>query len=159
MKLPLALFALSGAATLATPALAKVDAEANVARSHGQWGGELGVGMPVIQDGGLSVTPLVGLFVYDRDHPNYYKNDGTCFARSDNDSVGDSHCDGTGTKIYAKVEAMYHLPASVGLGVGARWMGSHVRAYGTVSMPVLPRIEVKGNLGDHYLAAGVTAHF
>ncbi|WP_260926671.1 hypothetical protein [Novosphingobium sp. 9] len=153
-----AVLSVSGLAVMAAPASAQVTAEANVAKSEGQWGGELGVGMPIVNDGPIKVTPMVGVFVYDRDHPGYYKDDGACYANSDDSEVGGHHCDGSGTKLYARIEATYSLPmASVGLG--ARWMGDDLRPYGTVAVPIAPLFSVKGDLGDHYLAAGITAHF
>ena len=158
MKIAFAALTAIAVAATATPATAQVQAEANVARSEGQWGGELGVGMPVIQDGGISLTPMVGVFVYDHNTDGYYEDNG-CYARADDARVSSHHCDSTGTKLYARLEATYKIPALVSLGVGARFMGSQVRPYGTVSMPLAPLFDVKADLGDHYLSAGVRAHF
>jgi hypothetical protein len=161
MKIALAAFAvLAGATAAASPVMANtVTAEANIARAEGDWGGELAVGVPVVQDGGFSITPAVGLFFHDRDHPAYYHDDGSCFAKSSGNEVSGGKCDDSGTKIFAKVEATYRLPMALAVGVGARLIGDNVRPYGTVSMPLLPRIDVKGNLGDHYVAAGLQARF
>ncbi|MCJ2182635.1 autotransporter outer membrane beta-barrel domain-containing protein [Novosphingobium sp. 1949] len=148
----------AGLVALASPAAAQVTAEANVAKWQGQWGGEVGVGYPILQDGGFSVTPSVGAFVYDRDHPRYAEDGGVCYRRADDVAVKDSHCDGTGLKAYGRIEAMYSLPM-VSLGVGARYMGDSVRAYGTAAMPVMPRIDAKVNVGDGYLSAGLLARF
>lgn len=142
----------------ASPAAAQVTAEADVARAEGDWGGELSAGVPVIEDGGFSITPGAGVFFHHRDHPGYDKVDGQCFNQS-GDQVSDGKCDNSGTKIFGKVEATYRLPMSLALGVGARFISGDLRAYGTVSMPVLPHIDVKGNFGDHYLAAGLQARF
>jgi len=149
----------TGAVFAAAPAAAQVTAEANVARAEGDWGGELALGVPVISDGGFSITPAAGVFFHHRDHPGYFNEDSQCFSKSSGDRVSDGKCDNSGTKIFGKVEAMYRLPTSLGFGVGARLIGDDVRAYGTVSMPLLPRIDVKGNFGDHYLAAGLQARF
>lgn len=145
---------------VASPAMAAtVTAEANVARSEGDWGGELAVGVPVIQDGGFSITPGVGAFFHKRDHDAYYHEDSQCFRKSNDEQVSDGKCDDSGTKIFGKVEATYQLPMSFSFGVGARLIGDDLRAYGTVAMPLAPFIDVKGNLGDHYVAAGVQAKF
>ncbi|MGH6746695.1 hypothetical protein EDF58_106180 [Novosphingobium sp. PhB57] len=148
-----------GAVVAATPAAAQVTAEANVARSEGDWGGELALGVPVISDGGFSITPAAGVFFHHRDHPGYVNQDSQCFNKDSGNQVSDGKCDNSGTKIFGKVEAMYRLPMSLGFGVGARLIGDDLRAYGTVAMPILPRIDVKGNFGDHYLAAGLQARF
>ena len=159
MKIRLA--ALVGVCVLAsaTPAAAKITAEANVARSEGDWGGEIAVGVPIIADGPISVTPGVGLFFHDRDHPGYVEEDSQCFREATGDRVSDGRCDNSGTKVFGKIEGTYRLPMSLALGVGARLIGDDVRAYGTVAMPVAPFIDVKGNIGDNYLAAGIQARF
>jgi hypothetical protein len=160
MKLPLAILAGAGVLAVASPAAAKVlTAEANVARSEGDWGGELAVGVPVIEDGGFSITPGVGAFFHKRDHDGFYKDDSQCLRRSDDAQVSDGRCDNSGTKLFAKAEAIYRLPMSFAFGIGARLIGDDLRAYGTVAMPLAPFIDVKGNIGDHYLAAGVQARF
>ncbi len=148
----------AGSTLAAVPASAQVTAEANVAKWRGQWGGEIGVGYPILQDGGFKFTPAVGAFLYDKDHPRFTSDDGVCYRRADDVAVDDKHCDGTGLKAYARVEATYSLPM-VTLGVGARAMGDSVRAYGTAAMPVLPRVDAKLNVGDGYLAAGLQARF
>lgn len=163
MSLRNALFATAATAAavlgFSAPASAQVTAEANVAKWQGQWGGELGVGYPILQDGGFKVTPSVGAFIYDRDHPGYYEGDeDVCYRRSDGAAVGESRCDGSGLKAYGRIEASYSLPI-VSLGVGARVMGDSVRAYGTAAMPVMPMIDAKVNVGDGYLAAGLQARF
>lgn len=155
----LAFAAATSAVLLATPAAAKVAAEAGVARSEGSWGGELSVGMPVIEDGGFSITPSVGAFLHKRDHPDYYHDNSQCFSRATDEQVSGGRCDDSGTKIFGKVEATYRLPASFSLGVGARLIGNDLRAYGTAAMPLAPFIDGKVNVGDHYLAAGVQARF
>ncbi|WP_395393456.1 hypothetical protein WBP07_00545 [Novosphingobium sp. BL-8A] len=160
MKFAFAALAVLAGAAASAPAMASVvTAEANVARSEGDWGGELAVGVPVIQDGGFAITPGVGLFFHDRDHPGYYHDNGDCFSKQSGNQVSGGKCDDSGTKIFAKVEATYRLPMALAVGVGARLTGDNLRPYGTVSMPVFPHIDVKGNLGDHYVAAGLQARF
>lgn len=151
-----------GACALAASApatAATVTAEANVARSEGDWGGELAVGVPVIQDGGFSITPAVGAFFHKRDHDGYDSRDSQCIRESDGEQVSGGRCDKSGTKIFGKVEAMYQLPMSLAFGIGGRLIGDDLRAYGTVAMPLAPFVSVKGNIGDHYLAAGLQAKF
>lgn len=159
MRFRLAALASLCAIAAASPAAAKITAEANVARSEGDWGGELAVGVPVISDGAFSITPSVGAFFHKRDHDNYYNDSSQCFRRSDDEQVSDGKCDNSGTKFFAKAEAMYRLPMAFSVGIGARLIGDDLRAYGTVAMPLAPFIDVKGNIGDHYLAAGVQARF
>ena len=152
----LGVFALAGT----SPAMAAtVTAEANVARSEGDWGGELALGAPIIEDGGFSITPAVGAFFHKRDHDGYDHRDSQCIRESDGEQVSDGKCDNSGTKIFGKVEAMYKLPMSLSFGLGARFIGNDLRGYGTVAMPLAPFIDVKGNIGDHYVAAGVQAKF
>lgn len=144
----------------AAPAFADtVTAEANVARSEGNWGGELAVGMPVLSSGGFSITPSVGGFFHHRGHDGYSKDDGDCYRDSDGSQVGGGHCDSSGFKVFAKAEGIYRLPTGLGFGVGARFMSGDLRPYGTVMAPLLPHLAIKGDLGDHYLAAGLQARF
>ncbi|WP_232491584.1 hypothetical protein [Novosphingobium kaempferiae] len=160
MKIRLAALAATLGVIAATPATAAtVTAEANVARSEGSWGGELAVGVPIIQDGGFSITPAAGVFFHKRDHDGYYEDNSQCFRRSDDEQVGDGKCDDSGTKIFGKVEAMYKLPMSLAFGLGARFIGNDLRAYGTAAMPLAPFVDAKVNVGDHYLAAGFQAKF
>ena len=159
MKFHLILLVSALATVAATPAAATITADANVARSEGSWGGELAVGMPVIEDGGFAITPGVGVFFHKRDHDGYFEDDSQCFRRSDGERVGDGHCDDSGTKIFGKVEATYRLPMALAFGVGARFIGNDLRAYGTAAMPLVPFIDGKINIGDNYLAAGVQARF
>lgn len=58
------------------------------------------------------------------------------------------------SKIYGRVEAAYTLPASLTVGVGLR-IENEARPYGTVSIPVLPKVAIRGNLGAHYGAIGI----
>jgi hypothetical protein len=58
------------------------------------------------------------------------------------------------TKAYARAEAAFTVPGSVTVGVGVR-IAEDARPYGTVAFPILPKVAIKGNVGDHYLAIGV----
>ena len=78
---------------------------------------------------GFSLTPGAGLFIRDGD-----------------------------TKVYGRVEAAYTLPAALTIGLGVR-VEDEARVYGTVAIPVLPKVAIKGNLGDHYGAIGLKIGF
>jgi hypothetical protein len=110
----------------ATAASAGVGAEAMGARADGQWGGELGVGYSWGL-AGFSLTPGAGVLV---DH-------------------GDAHA-------YGRIEAAYQIPAIAKIGAGVRISGENTRPYGTVSLPLLPRLALKGNAGPKYYALGLT---
>ncbi|MXP24916.1 hypothetical protein GRI39_02500 [Altererythrobacter indicus] len=112
-----------------------MSAEANLASEDGDWGAELGAGYSLLNAGGFSLTPGAGVYIHD------------------NDGSGD-----TSTQLYGRVEASYSIPASVTLGIGARF-AHEVRPYGTISYPLLPMLSVKGNIGDDYYSAGLQAKF
>jgi hypothetical protein len=148
----------------ATPACASnVVLEANGARAEGQWGGELGAGYTVPVVAGLRLTPVVGAFLHEGDNERYYQDSNGGNARCRDSATGqyasDSKCNNVAAKFYGRLEATYTIPASLTFGVGARYMSSKVRPYGTLAVPLAPRIDLKGNFGDHYLAAGILAHF
>jgi hypothetical protein len=63
-----------------------------------------------------------------------------------------------GTKLYGRVEAAYTLPAAMTIGLGVR-VADEARVYGTVALPILPKVAIKGNLGDHYAAIGLKVGF
>lgn len=156
--------AAAAAATLltlaATPASAQIALEANAAKSEGQWGGEFGVGYSVISIGGFRITPGGGVFVFDRDTTGYAIEADRCRVIETGEAVGDSRCDGTGTKLYGRVEATYTLPlAGVTIGTGGRLFSGKLRPYGTVAVPLLPLVNLKGNAGPKYVAAGLQARF
>lgn len=109
-----------------SPAQAEgVGVEANYARANGQWGAELGGGY-ALGIGGFSLTPGAGVHIRDG-----------------------------GTSFYGRVEATYSLPASLTFGAGVRISGDDPRPYATVAMPLLPKVQVKGNLGPKYAAVGL----
>jgi opacity protein-like surface antigen len=148
------------AAAVATPAMAQVSLEANVAKSEGQWGGELGAGYSIISIEGFRVTPGVGVFIFDgqRDGFDLDAND-RCVGPT-GERVDSEFCDDSSTKIYGRAEATYTLPfAGVTAGFGGRLMSGEFRPYGTVALPILPLLNVKGNVGPKYVAAGLNARF
>lgn len=155
-----AVFLFAGAA----PAAAQVALEANAAKSEGQWGAELGAGYSVLAIDNFRITPGVGLFIYDREDERFVLDrtgaDPVCRNVSTAQPVDEDRCDGTGTKIYGRVEATYTVPlAGLTLGTGARLIGDNLRPYGTVAVPLLPVLQLKGNIGPKYYAAGVSARF
>ncbi len=103
--------------------------EGNYARAGGNWGTELGGGLDV-GAGPISIRPIAGVFLRDG-----------------------------GTAFYAKGEATFTLPASAEIGAGARFSGDKARVYGTASIPLLPWVRLKGNVGDRYYAIGLRAGF
>lgn len=112
---------------VAAPAHAEgLGVEANYARANGRWGAELGAGYSMGL-AGFSLTPGAGVYLRDG-----------------------------GTAAYGRIEAAYQLPASLRIGVGARISGEEPRVYGTVAMPILPMVAVKGNVGHHYVSLGLT---
>jgi len=103
-----------------------VQLEADGARSYGQWGAELGVGYRW-QLGMLDITPLGGGFIAN----------------------GDS-------RAFARLEAGVSIPLVARVAVGARYIGSQVKPYGSVGMPLIPRLSIKANGGPHYAALGLS---
>lgn len=99
--------------------------EANYARANGHWGTELGAGF-AMDLAGFSLTPGAGVYLRDG-----------------------------GTRLYGRIEATYAIPASLTLGAGVRISGDSPRPYATVAMPLLPKVQVKGNIGPKYLAVGL----
>lgn len=100
-------------------------AEVNYARANGHWGAELGGGY-ALDLGGFSLTPGAGVHLRDGD-----------------------------ASLYGRIEATYSLPASLTFGAGVRISGDDPRPYATVAMPLLPKVQVKGNLGPKYAAVGL----
>lgn len=129
--------ALFGAlALVAVPAAAhaqEIAVEGNVARAQGHWGGELGVGYG-LHAGPITLRPIGGLFIH-----------------SDNDERE--------VKPFAKAEATVSIPTIAELGAGARISGDRTRIYGTAAFDLLPKLKLKGNLGDKYAAIGIMGQF
>ena len=129
--------ALFGAlALLAAPAAASAQSiavEGNLARAQGHWGGELGMGYS-LHAGPITLRPIGGLFIH-----------------SDNDQRE--------AKLFGKAEATVTIPTIAELGAGARISGDHTRIYGTAAFDLLPKLKLKGNLGDRYAAIGIMGEF
>lgn len=100
--------------------------EGSYSRADGHWGTELGAGY-ALGVGGFKLTPSGGVFLRDG-----------------------------GTRLYGRVEATYTIPLSLTLGAGVRVSGDNVRPYGTVAMPLIPMLKLKGNVGPKYYGVGLT---
>lgn len=100
--------------------------EGNYGRANGRWGAELGAGY-AFGFAGFRLTPGAGVYLRDGE-----------------------------TAAYGRVEATYQIPLSVRFGVGVRISGDDPRVYGTIAMPILPKIAIKGNAGPKYVAVGLT---
>ena len=125
-----ALFALTLPATASAQGVA---IEGNLARAQGHWGGELGIGYG-FRAGPITLRPIGGLLIH-----------------SDNDERE--------VKPYAKAEATVTIPALAEVGAGARISGDRTRIYGTAAFDLLPKLKLKGNLGDRYAAIGIMGQF
>jgi len=137
--------------------------EANGARAHDTWGGEFGVGY-AFEKAGFALRPMIGAFVYKGDNDRYYidrmKNGAARCRDSETGHFAKTEkCDDTAVKPYARIEATYTVPLVAEVGVGARFSSEKVRPYGTVAIPVLPKIKVKANAGPQYYALGATLGF
>ena len=123
-------------ALLAVPAAAgaqDIAVEGNVARAQGHWGGELGMGYS-IHAGPVTLRPIGGLFIH-------------------------SDSDEREVKPFAKAEATVTIPTIAELGAGVRISGDRTRIYGTAAFGLLPKLKLKGNLGDRYAAIGIMGQF
>jgi opacity protein-like surface antigen len=148
------------AAAAASPAAAQVSLEANVAKSEGQWGGELGAGYSIISIEGFRVTPGVGVFIFDGQRDGFALDGADRCVGPTGERADKEYCDDAVTKIYGRAEATYTLPfAGLTAGFGGRLMSGEIRPYGTVALPLLPLLNVKGNVGHKYVAAGLNARF
>lgn len=126
--------ALAGAMLLAGGAASAqtVAAEANVARSEGAWGLEIGAG-PNLRAGPINLRPMAGVFV--------------------------ETWDGGDARLYARAEATVDLPLIAEIGAGARFSRDRLRPYATAGFDLLPGMQVKGNLGERYAAIGLLGRF
>lgn len=123
------------AALAVQPAAAQIAVEGNVAKVDGDWGGELGIGLGI---------PLVPGLVTLRAGGGGFLNDG--------------EGDATDIDLYARAEASVAVSPAVSVGAGVR-LGNTLEPYGTVAVPLAPLIDVKGNIGPDYLAAGLRLGF
>lgn len=146
----------------ATSIAAKTGPEANDARADGRWGGELGAGysLPILP--GPRVTPAAGVLLYAEDDcRHHFDDDGGNEARRDgtNGRYADRDLrNHTKVRAYGRVEATYSVPLVATFGVGAR-ISDDIVPYGTVAFPIAPKLQLKGNVGDGYYAAGLRLGF
>lgn len=137
--------------------------EANGARANGRWGGELGIGYAV-SAAGFSLRPMIGAFIYKGDNDRYaestFSNGQTrCRDLRTGQFAKDEECNDLAAKFYGRIEATYSIPLVAEVGGGARFSGDKVRPYGTIAIPLAPRIRLKGNAGPKYYALGLMAGF
>lgn len=146
----------------ASPAAAQIGIEANGARADGRWGGELGLGYSFALLSGLKVTPAAGALVYTEDNGRYYRDDNggstACRDRTNGRYADEALCDDTRLRAYGRIEATYSIPLVATIGIGAR-VSDEVVPYGTVAFPIAPKLQLKGNVGDGYYAAGLRLGF
>jgi opacity protein-like surface antigen len=135
--------------------------ELNGARVEGRWGGEIGAGY-ALSFGGFRLSAGGGAFVYRSDNDRYYEDANGGNERCRDSQTGRyakvSECNNVGVKGYGRVEGSFHIPAFATVGAGAR-IGSEVRPYGTISLPLGPVVSAKANGGPHYAALGIMAGF
>lgn len=142
----------------AMPAHAQIVLEANGARADERWGGELGIGYDLALLPGLKVNPAVGALIYTQDNGRYYLDDNggseACRDNTNGRYVDKERCSNTRARAYGRVEATYSVPLIATLGIGAR-ISDEIVPYGTIAFPIAPRIQLKGNVGYGYYAAGL----
>jgi len=164
MKHALGAIAAAGTLAIAAPATAQVALEANVARSEGRWGGELGAGYTVLAIDNFRITPMVGVFFHDKNNDRYeiaeVAGNLRCRNIASGRPVDSDRCDSKGRKLYSRIEATLSLPVvGISAGAGARLTGGDFRPYFTASTPLLPMVDLKANAGSKYVAAGLSAKF
>lgn len=159
-------FTAAAAASLLIPATAHANSvalEANGARAHEVWGGEIGVGYNLTK-GPFTLRPMVGAFVYQGDNDRYSRqtfNNGNTVCRDSTNGqfAASERCDNTAAKAYGKVEATVTITAVAEIGGGARFSSDKVRPYGTAAFSLLPKLKLKANGGPEYYAVGLLANF
>ena len=151
------------AAALAVTASAacanSVQLNAAGARSNGRWGAEISAGYR-FQFAIFDITPLAGSFLSSRN--GYGERLDTsgfphCFA-SGGGIVSDQHCRSK-TQGFGAIEAGLSIPLAARIAVGGRYIGSKVRPYGSIAVPLFSKIGIKVNGGQHYAAAGINLSF
>src|SRR5690606_30472225 len=132
----LAIAAAAAVLLTAAPAAAQVALEANVAKSEGDWGAELGAGVSVISVGGVRITPGGGVVLADRDDDRYFLDSSAtpagCRDTETGNIVSDKRCDPDSTRLYPRAEATFDVPlAGISARTGAPVMSGNWHAYGT----------------------------
>jgi hypothetical protein len=151
-------------AFVSTPALANVGFvfEANAARAHKRWGGELGLGYG-FGAGGFKLRPVAGVFAFRGDNDRYYRDtfsngQSRCRDSQTGQFADDSDCVNIDLKPYGRVEAVYAIPGSAELGGGVRLSQEKVRPYGTIAFSA-SKVRFKANAGPKYYAVGLQLGF
>ena len=147
------------AASASVASANSVQVNAGLARSYGKWGGELSAGYR-FQFAIVDITPLAGAFITSRsDDRERLDSNGFehCFASSGG-IVGDEHCRAK-TRGFGAIEVGVSIPLAARVAVGGRYIGSQIRPYGSVAVPLFPKLGIKVNGGQHYAAAGLNLGF
>lgn len=155
MPLLAAMLAVSASAANAN----SVQLNAAAARSYGRWGAEISAGYR-FQFAIFDVTPLAGSFLSSRN--GYGERLDTsgfphCFA-SGGGIVSEQHCRSK-AQGFGAIEAGVSIPLAARIAVGSRYIGSQIRPYGSIAVPFFPKIGIKVNGGQHYVAAGLNLSF
>jgi hypothetical protein len=108
----------------------------------------------------FDITPLAGSFITS--HHGYQERLDTsgfehCFA-SGGGIVGDENCRAK-TRGFGAIEAGVNIPLAARVAVGGRYIGSQIRPYGSVAVPLFSKLGIKVNGGQHYIAAGLNLGF
>ena len=161
-RLLIALLGVSLLAAIPSAASAQIAVEGNGARAQQRWGGELGIGYDV-EVGPFTLRPIVGALIHSDDNDRYIEDDldngqTRCRDTSNGQFANDDLCDNTALKPYGKVEATVTVPLVAEFGAGARISSDRMRIYGTAAINLLPKIKLKGNVGDRYVALGLMAN-
>lgn len=130
------------------------------ARSYGRWGGEISAGYRV-QFSIFDITPLAGSFLTGNGHDYDEKLDSQGFEHcfGPNGTIVNEHKCHAKTRGFAALEAGVSIPLAARIAVGARYIGSNVKPYGSVAVPLIPKLAIKVNGGQHYVAAGLNLGF
>ncbi len=149
---------------LPAAAQAQISVEGNLARAEGEWGAEAGAAYNLPLLPGVTLRPGGGVFIYERENDRYFidrfdDGDGRCRDVTNGEFADSDLCGNTAIRAYARLEGTYTLLGTTEVGVGGRYSGNAVRPYVTASFPVLPRVRVKANGGERYLALGLRADF
>lgn len=151
------------AAALAASASAasanSIQINAGAAHSYGRWGAEISAGYR-FQFAIFDVTPLAGSFLSSRNGYGERLDTGGfphCFATGGG-IVSDQHCRSK-TQGFGAIEAGVSIPLAARIAVGGRYIGHEIRPYGSVAVPLFPKIGIKVNGGQHYVAAGLNLSF
>jgi hypothetical protein len=164
MRLVLQAAVAASVALLSTPALADggFGFEANAARAHDRWGGELGVGYG-FGVAGFKLRPVAGVFAFQGDNDRYYTDtfsngQSRCRDSQNGQFADDSKCENVDFKPYARVEAAYAIPLFAEVGAGVRLSDEKARPYGTIAFSA-SKVRIKANVGPKYYAAGLQLGF